>query len=144
MEFVDKPKQTIFSARINWINLFKIFDEWLSTINNQNYAWSLDDMTGSKHSCIYSIHGLLSVYPFLLRDIWSPGSISSVYHSFFHFLRFKITNKSSRCLVVPIASIQNAHSQFSVSFIKACFSYFENTTLELLPILNIYLFSSIL
>ena len=50
-----------------------------STINNQNSPRSWDAVAGSKHSCIHSMHSLLSVHPFTLRNIWSPGPISSVY-----------------------------------------------------------------
>ncbi len=101
-------------------------------------------MAGSKHSCIYSIQSLLSVQPFSLSDIRSPGSNSGINQLSFHFLPFKMTNNSNCRPVVPLASINDAHFRFPAWFIKAYFWYLENTTLELHAILIIYLFSSIL
>ncbi len=100
-------------------------------------------MAGSKHSCILSIHSLLFVYPFSLRDIWSSRPIFLVYQLSFHFLPLKITNKNSRRHIVLIASIKDVHFRILACFIKTCFWCFENTTLKLLSTPNIYLFSCI-
>ncbi len=86
----------------------------------------------------------VSVQLFSFSDIRSPGSNSGINQLSFHFLQFKMTNNGNRRSLVLIASINDAHFRFLAWFIKACFWYFENTTLELSVRPIIYPFLSIL